>query len=79
MLLKLNTPCGKYGPAMWLSDNEDMQATAIRLCRECPLARRCLDEVVETERLLGEAMKGIHGAKTEAQRRRYLERRKKGL
>ena len=64
---------------MWLTKDEDMQATAVRLCRECPLARRCLDEVLETENLLGDTMKGIHGAKTEVQRKRYLERRKAGL
>lgn len=79
MLLNDNTPCGRYGPSMWSKDDEVLNATAIRLCRECPLARRCLDEVLETEKLLGETMKGIHGAKTERQRRRYLERRKAGL
>lgn len=55
------TACAEAFPELWFSNEPKKIAEAKRLCRACPFMLRCLNECIETEKLLGQRLRGIHG------------------
>lgn len=62
------TACQSQDPELWFSKTPSDIAKAKVFCLSCVQRLRCLEEVLETEALLGQRLHGIHGALTPAER-----------
>ena len=62
------TPCNTVNPELWFSESPAAIVAAKALCLTCGLRLRCLEEVLETEEMLGMRLRGIHGALTPSER-----------
>lgn len=67
------TPCATRDPEIWFK--QATKKLAINLCQQCPRILQCLDDALETERMLGHQMHGIHGGLDPTQRRKVAMRR----
>lgn len=67
-------PCRQADAEVFFSTKRADQEKAMRLCRTCFRAEACLAETLQTERLLGHALEGIHAGTTKSERQRVLQR-----
>lgn len=67
-------PCS-FDPELWFSRQKADIVAAKKACGRCPYQLRCLEDVKQTEELLGHQLHGVHGGLTPPERRRLTIRK----
>lgn len=62
------TPCMQQNPELWFSKRKADQLRAKNFCLSCPVILQCLEDALETEKLMGQSLHGIHAATTPEER-----------